>query len=98
MFPTPLTAAEINRTALASEKRKTPVDLIGGKRQGHIDPKIRATVLEAELVSSRALDRKRSKAMTTRLKNTTQMAIRNFLLVLIDEGHSASAPMSAIDP
>jgi hypothetical protein len=47
--PTPLTAAEINRTALASEKRKTPVDLIGGKRQGHIDPKIRATVLEAEI-------------------------------------------------
>jgi hypothetical protein len=42
-------AAEINRTALASEKRKTPVDLIGGKRQGHIDPKIRATVLEAEI-------------------------------------------------
>jgi hypothetical protein len=42
-------AAEINRTALASEKRKAPVDLIGGKRQGHIDPKIRATVLEAEI-------------------------------------------------
>ena len=42
-------AAEINRTALASEKQKTPVDLIGGKRQGHIDPKIRAAVLDAEI-------------------------------------------------
>jgi hypothetical protein len=42
-------AAEINRTALASEKRKTPVDLIGGERQGHLDPKIRATVLDAEI-------------------------------------------------
>jgi hypothetical protein len=42
-------AAEINRTALASNKRKTPVDLIGGERQGHVDPKIRATVLDAEI-------------------------------------------------
>jgi hypothetical protein len=42
-------AAEINRTALASDKRKTPVDLIGGERQGHVDPKIRATVLDAEI-------------------------------------------------
>jgi hypothetical protein len=42
-------AAEINRTALASEKRKTLVDLIGGQRQGHIDPKIRANVLDAEI-------------------------------------------------
>ena len=42
-------AAEISRTALASDKRKTPVDLIGGERQGHVDPKIRATVLDAEI-------------------------------------------------
>ena len=42
-------AAEINRTALASNKRKTPVDQIGGERQGHVDPKIRATVLDAEI-------------------------------------------------
>jgi hypothetical protein len=42
-------AAEINRTALASDKRKTPVDLIGGQRHGLIDPKISAAVLEAEV-------------------------------------------------
>ena len=42
-------AAEINRTALASNKRNTPVDLIGGQRHGLIDPKISAAVLEAEV-------------------------------------------------
>ena len=42
-------AAEINRTALASEKRKAPVDLIGGERKGYIDQKIRAAVLDAEI-------------------------------------------------
>jgi hypothetical protein len=42
-------AAEINITALASNKRKTPIDLIGRERQGHVDPKIRATVLDAEI-------------------------------------------------
>ena len=42
-------AAKINRTALASEKRKAPVDLIGGERKGHIDQKIRAAVLDAEI-------------------------------------------------
>ena len=48
MFPPPDCCRD-KQKALASEKRKTPVDLIGGKRQGHIDPKIRATVLEAEI-------------------------------------------------
>ena len=80
-------AAEINRTALASEKRKTPVDLIGGKRQGHIDPKIRATVLDAEIGFLTNARPETIKAMTFPLI-TTQMAIRNFLLVLIDEGHA----------
>jgi hypothetical protein len=42
-------AAEINRTALARDKRKTLVNLIGGERQGDVDPKIRATVLDAEI-------------------------------------------------
>jgi hypothetical protein len=42
-------AAKINRTALASEKRKAPVDLIGGERKGYIDQKIRAAVLDAEI-------------------------------------------------
>jgi len=42
-------AAEINRAALASNKRNTPVDLIGGQRHGLIDPKISAAVLEAEV-------------------------------------------------
>jgi hypothetical protein len=44
-----LRAAEMNRAALASDKRKTPVDLIGGQRHGLIDPKIRAAVLEVEV-------------------------------------------------
>jgi hypothetical protein len=42
-------AVEINRSALASDKRKAPVDLVGGYRQGHIDPKIRTIVLDAEI-------------------------------------------------
>ena len=76
-------AAEISRTALASDKRKTPVDLIGGERQGHVDPKIRATVLDAEIGFLWTLDRKRSKATTT-YSNTTQMAIQNYQLAFID--------------
>jgi hypothetical protein len=43
------TAAEIDRAALAGEKRQTPVNLIGGKQQGHIDPKLRKAVLDAEV-------------------------------------------------
>jgi hypothetical protein len=88
MFPPPDCCRD-KQKALASENRKTPVDLIGGKRQGHIDPKIRATVLEAEIGFLTSARPETIKAMTTRLKNTTQMAIRNFMLVLIDEGHSA---------
>jgi len=76
-------AAEINKTALASNKRKTPVDLIGGERQGHVDPKIRATVLDAEIGFLWTLDRKRSKATTT-YSNTTRMAIQNYQLAFID--------------
>src|SRR6476620_4448645 len=41
-------AAKI-KMALASEKRKARVDLIGGERKGHIDQKTRAAVLDAEI-------------------------------------------------
>ena len=80
-------AAKINRTALASENRKAPVDLIAGERKGYIAQKIRAAVLDAEIGFLTNARRKRSRARTFPLI-TTQMAIRNFLLVLIDEGYA----------
>jgi hypothetical protein len=42
-------AGEIARAAVTSEKRKTPVDLMAGRRPGHIDPKIRVIVLDPEI-------------------------------------------------
>ena len=42
-------AVELDRAALETDKRKPPVDLMGGGRQGHIDAKIRAAVLETEV-------------------------------------------------
>ena len=38
-----------DRAALARERRKTPVNLMDGSRQGHVDPKIRAAILDAEV-------------------------------------------------
>jgi hypothetical protein len=43
------TAEQIDRTVLASERRKTTVNLMGGSRRGHVDPKVRTSVLEAEV-------------------------------------------------
>lgn len=45
------TGAEVDRAALAGEKGQTPVNLMGGKWQGHIDPKLRKAVLDAEVES-----------------------------------------------
>jgi hypothetical protein len=42
-------AAEIDRAALASERRQSPVNLMGAQRMGHVDPRIRAAVLDAEI-------------------------------------------------
>jgi hypothetical protein len=43
------TAAEIDKAALATDKRQTPVNFMGGKRHGHIDSKLRNAVLDAEI-------------------------------------------------
>src|SRR5262249_29904565 len=41
--------AQLDRAALGTAKRKSPVDLMSGGRQGHIDAKIRAAFLETEV-------------------------------------------------
>ncbi len=44
-----LAANEVDRAVIEREKRKWPVDLIGGSQHGAVDPELRRAILDAEI-------------------------------------------------